>query len=45
MTKRQIKAGDFTFVHIRGQQWQAMWNGQHFAYVSHDAVLRALAAA
>jgi hypothetical protein len=45
MTQSEIKAGDLTFKHIRGQQWQVMWNGQHFAYVSHDAVLRALAAA
>jgi hypothetical protein len=45
MTKFEIKSGDFTFSHVRGHQWQVTWNDQHFAYVSYDAVRRALAAA
>jgi len=45
MTILEIKSGDFTFSHVRGHQWQVTLNGQHFAYVSYDAVRRALAAA
>lgn len=44
MTNETICSGDWTFKHIRAQQWQIFCKGKHFAYVSADAVFRAIAA-
>jgi hypothetical protein len=44
MTNETIRSGDWTFKNTRAQQWQILCKGKHFAYVSTDAMLRALAA-
>lgn len=44
MTHEIITKGAWTFKPIRKQQWQVLWKGKHFAHVSTDAILRALAA-
>ena len=38
-----ITKGDWTFKPIRAEQWQVLLKGEHFAYVSTAAILRALA--
>ena len=37
-----ITKGKWTFKLIRNQQWQVLYKGEHFAYVSTDAIMRAL---
>lgn len=39
-----INRNGFCFTHVRASQWLVTFNGQHFAYVSTKAVIRALTA-